>query len=240
MKRTYFGLLYAGTLIIPAALYLFNFGGGVSSYSLSMLFGTVAFAIFANQFLLAAKPRLAVEALGTKGLLSFHGTMAVVGVVIAFMHKALKVGLLEAGAPPPDPATFRDILLYGSGFSDDTLQAKLGGLALVLFVVAVLLAALLMANTFWMKIPAFKKLKDTAYSALKLSYPRMREVHNIVALAFIVIIGHVLLASTSNFAANPVGAAWMILWAALCFGSYLRYRIAGRKNAAKPKKATQG
>lgn len=239
MKRLNFGLLYAATLIIPPALYLFTFGGGVTAYSLSMLFGTVTFAIFANQFLLATKPRIAVDALGTKGLLSFHGTMAVVGVVLAFVHKTFKVGLLEAGAPPSGAEGFWSFVLYGAGFGDDTLQARLGSLAFVLFIVAVLLAAFLMANTFWMKMPVFKKFKDTVYGAFKLTYPRMRDIHNIVALAFAVIIVHVLLASSSNFAANPIGVSWMILWAAFCIGSYIRYRIAGRKAPAKAKGATQ-
>ncbi len=235
MKRILFISLYAATLLVPAALYIGKFGWGSTPYSLSMLLGTIAFTIFVNQFFLAAKPRLAVEALGTKGLISFHGTMAVLGLVVAAFHRMLKVGLLEGTQPAEGGDSAWNALLYGVGFSDATVQAVFGQIALILFLIAVLLAAFLMANTFWMKMPVFKRFKDGVYGALKLTYPRMREVHNLVVIATALILVHVLLASTSSFAANPLGASWMILWAALGFGTYVRYRLAGRKAPAKAK-----
>ena len=235
MKRILFISLYAATLLVPASLYIGTFGWGSMPYSLSMLFGTVAFMIFVNQFLLAAKPRAAVEALGTKGLLSFHGTMAFLGIVAAVFHRLLKVGLLPGKQPSEDSASTWNSLLYGVGFSEYSIQAVLGQVALILFFLAVLLAAFLMANTFWMKIAAFKRFKDWAFRALKLTYPRMRLVHNVVVAATALVLVHVLLASTSDFTVNPFGASWMIAWTAFSFGAYLRYRIAGRKPAVKAK-----
>lgn len=235
MKRILFISLYVATLLVPAALYIGKFGWGGDPYSISMLLGTVAFAIFVNQFLLATKPRLAVEALGTKGLLSFHGTMAFVGVVVVVLHRLLKVGLLPEDLPSEGADSAWNSLLYGVGFSEYTVQAALGQAALLLILLAVLLAAFFMANTFWMKMAAFKKLKDSVYGALKLTYPRMRSIHNIVVVAAILALVHVLLASTSNFSANPFGASWMIAWTAFSFGAYLRYRLAGRKPLAKAK-----
>ncbi len=235
MKRTIFISLYGATILIPAALYIGKVGWGSPPYSLSMILGTIAFAIFVNQFFLAAKPRLAVEALGTKGLLSFHGTMAFVGVVLAAFHRMLKVGLLAGKQPPEGSDSAWNVLLYGIGFSPYTVQAVIGQVALVFFLIAVLLAAFLMANTFWLKLPAFKRFKNSVYGALKLTYPRMRGFHNLVAVATALILVHVLLASSSGFATNPLGASWMILWTVLGFGVYIRYRLSGRKTQAKAK-----
>ena len=218
MKKLAFLLAYAATLVVPAAIYIVPLGGISDGYSLSVAFGTVAFGMFANPFLLAARPRPAVSALGAKGLLSFHGSAGFAALLIAFTHRSLKVGL---------PG-----VLQGSGFTADTPQALFGLFAFTLFAFSVFLAAFFMANTFWMKIAFLKRLKERVWASTGLSYPRMRVIHNLVVLASIAILLHVLLASTSDFSGNPAASVWMAGWMAFCLGSYAKYRLSGRRGGS--------
>ncbi len=215
MNKALFALLYLAALAVPGWLYLAPLGGPAlvfsDAYALSTLLGTTAYAILATQFLLAARPRWVVRALGIKALLSLHGTMATAGITLAVAHRVLKINVV--------------------GYPDDTAQARLGLAALLVFFIVILAAAFLMANTFWQKIPAFKRLKEGLYARFKLTYPRMRVFHNLSVLAGLVLTIHVLLAASSAWADNSAGFIWMSGWMLVCLGAYARYRLAGRKTA---------
>lgn len=193
---------------LPASLYVQTAGSGLDAYTVSVALGVFAFTLVMGQFLLASRPAWATRALGTKGLLSLHATVPVVIVASAIAHETLK----EA-----------------AGFSDETAQATLGGIALVTFAAVTVLTVLLMANTFWMKLPVVKKLKEWTYAKTGLTYKLVRALHNVTVLAGAIIIVHMLLASSSSFAANPAGAGILVAWAALSLGSYAVYRVRGRK-----------
>jgi predicted ferric reductase len=212
MKRVLFFLLYLVTLAIPAAVYFFSISGGLDRYSLSVILGTIAFIMVCNQFILASRPRFAVAALGTKGLLSFHGTIPVFILVCAGIHKILK----EA-----------------EGFSDDTLQGILGGSTWWLFLVVTILTILLMAQTFWMKNKQLAAFKKWVYAKTGLNYKIMRLLHNVTVFAAIILMIHVLLASTASFAYNPVGILLMAGWMAVSLVTYFVYRLRGRVSGGK-------
>lgn len=216
MKKLLFAAAYAATVLLPGILYLAPLGGLILAlqdpYGLSVLLGSAAFAVLSNQFFLAARPAQAVAALGLKPLLAFHGTMATVGLLLAASHLTLKALIL--------------------GYPTNTLQAGLGVAAFALFLAAILSAAFLMANTFWMKIPALKRFKEWKYRKLGLTYQKMRAVHNATVAAGILVLLHVLLASSSDFFANPAASAWALLWSLFCLGAYLRYRLRGRAGGA--------
>jgi predicted ferric reductase len=208
MKKVVFFLAYALTPVIPAFLYLRSLGQGFSSYTLSVVLGITAFTIICDQFILAARPGFAVKAVGAKTLLKMHQIMPVLALVLAGAHKLIK----EA-----------------NGFSDESFQASFGGIAWWTFAAVLVLTVLFMATTFLMKIKPLAGLKAFVQQKLGLGYKRLRVLHNITVAAALVLIVHVILASTSNFSANPVGMAWMIGWLALSLGLYLAYRIRGRK-----------
>jgi len=215
MNILFFVLIYLIAISIPGLLYLASLGGiallATDPHAVSVVLGTTAFAVFSTQFLLAAKPRIALSALGTKGLLSFHGTMAIIALILAIVHKTLK----------------EDVL----GFPDDTVQTGFGKAAAAIFFIAIVLAAFLMANTFWMRFSILKGFKQRVYAAFSLSYPRMRIIHNITVIGGVLILFHVLLASTSDFSANPLGSLWVAGWMLFCLGAYGRYRLVGRKGS---------
>lgn len=224
MKKTVFCLAYFAAPLPPALLYLASQGWYLDAYAASVALGVFAFVFLSSQFLLASRPRLAVEALGLKGLLSFHGTMPLVALVLAGAHRVLKVGLA--------PGSGREgLLAAGLGFSEDTPQAILGGTAWWLFAAAVLAAVLLLANTFWMRVGALKRFRAWVYAKLGLDYGRARLAHNLTVAAGLVALAHAGLASSSDFSRNPAGAAWLFGWFALSLGSYMRYRLRGRGKA---------
>ena len=208
MKRALFFIAYFLAPAIPVALYMRSLGGGAGVYSGSVVLGITAFILICNQYILASRPTFIVKALGLKSLLAFHSIMPIVLIGMAGMHSQLK----EA-----------------AGFSDDTLQATLGSATLAVFIAAAVLAILFLAN---INLPIALKLREFrkwAQDRLALSYRLTRAFHNITVVAGVAIMVHVLLASSSDFKVNPVGAGWMIAWLALSLGLYARYRLNGRK-----------
>lgn len=209
MKKILFLAGYFLFPLIPVLIYLSSLSPAFDTYTVSVCLGVYAYVFLAGQFLLAARPGFAVKILGQKGLVSFHSTMPVAILVIAVAHKFLK----EA-----------------NGFSEDAFQARFGAIAWWTFAVLVVFAVLFMANTVWMKLGFLKKLKELVYKKTGLTYKIARVLHNIAVLAGIVILVHVLLASTSSFASNPVGIAFLAALMLFCLGAYFRYRIKGRKS----------
>jgi predicted ferric reductase len=211
MKKALFFVGYALTPAIPAFLYLRSLGQGFSGYTASVALGIAAFTLIADQFILAARPGFAMRAVGAKTLLKMHQTAPIIALALAGAHKLVK----EA-----------------NGFSDDSFQASFGGIAWWTFAAVLAAAVLFMATTFLMKVKPLAALKGLVQQKLGLGYKRLRILHNISVAAALALTVHVTLASTSAFAANPVGIVWMLAWMALSLGLYLAYRLRGRKFAA--------
>lgn len=207
MKRTTFFVAYFLTPVVPIALYMRSVGTGLDSYSVSVALGITAFILLCNQFLLASKPAFAVAALGARKLVTMHSTMPVFILLLAGVHKVLK---------------------ELNGFSEDTLQASFGAATWWLFAIVIVAAVLFMANTFWFKLAVVQNLRKWVYATFKLTYKTSRLLHNLTVLAAVLILVHVLLASSGSLAANPAGIAWMCGWMVLVLAMYARYRMLGR------------
>lgn len=212
MKKISFLLVYFLTPSIPVFLYLRSSGFILDSYSFSIVAGVYAFILLCNQFILAARPSPAVAALGLKGLLSFHSSMAFLVLALAVVHRALKMDV---------------------GFSFDTLQATLGAVVWWVFFFTMVFAVLFMANTFILKIEFFVKFKRFVMQSTHLTYNGARIVHNITVPAGIGILIHVVLASSSNFTANPSGLGYMVVWMLFSLLFYFGYRLKHRTNKGK-------
>jgi len=211
MKRAAFFIAYFLTPVVPAFFYINATSSGVDAYSVSVALGVVAFILLCNQFILASRPGWVVAALGLKSLLAFHGAMPLVILALAGAHRMLKASI---------------------GFPLDSAQAIIGTVSFIVFVLAAIFAILFLAT---INLPAALKLREFrkwAQDHLGLSYKLTRAFHNITVLAGITIAVHVLLASSSDLAANPAGAVWMVAWLLLSQGLYARYRLHGRKVAA--------
>ncbi len=212
MKRTVFFIAYFLTPVIPAFFYTRATSSGIDSYSVSVALGAGAFIMLCNQFILASRHGWVVTALGLKSLLAFHGTMSFFILAMAGTHRVLKAGV---------------------GFPMNSTQAILGSLSFLVFVLAAIFAVVFLAT---INLPVALKLREFrkwAQDRFGLSYKLTRAFHNVTVAAGMAIMAHVLLASSSDFSANPAGAGWMVAWFALSLGFYLRYRLHGRKPAAR-------
>lgn len=209
MKRILFFLSYMLTPLPPVLLYMRSLGTmSLDGYTVSVLLGIMAITFISNQFIMAARPRLAIRALGLQGLLAFHGIMAMIIVLLALVHMVLKLT---------------------SGFPASSLQAILGIVILAIFAVVVVLAVLFLAKVPERVAPKARALRARAKEKFGLDYERARAYHNISVGAGLGILVHALLAYSSDFTVNPIGSSWLIAWMGLSLGLYARYRIRGRK-----------
>jgi predicted ferric reductase len=209
MKRIFFHALYLISPVIPSALFFASSGGGLNGYSASVILGVYAFVLLCNQLILATRPKIAVTAMGIKGLLALHGTAPIFILGMAIVHRILK----EA-----------------SGFDMGSAQAIIGMAVLAVFFIASMAAFLLLANV---KPPLGTKLRTLRIwveKTFKLGYKASRALHAITVLALAALAVHVSLASSASLAANPFGAVWLGAWFTFSLGMYIRYRVRGRPN----------
>lgn len=211
MKKAFFILSYACMPFIPLFFYLRAYGFGIDSYSVSIILGITAFTFICLQFVLASKIPFIVNIFGTKGILVFHSIIPIIIMIIAGIHQSLK---------------------ELNGFSESTLQARLGSVVWIAFNILIGFALLFMANTFLLRIKFFSGLKKWVYRKSGLTYARARVFHNVTVLAAIGIMVHVMLASTSDFSVNPAGFICMLLYMSVSLGLYFRYRARGRVQKA--------
>ncbi len=204
MRKVLVFALYFMIPGIPIFLYLSSLGGEFDSYSASVSLGIAAFVFICNQFILASRPAWALKVLGLKNLLAFHSTMPIFIIAMAATHKILK----ELNSYP-----------------DDTFQARLGAIAWWVFAAVIVFTILLMANTFWLKIPLLKNLKTWVYKKMKLSYKAVKLMHNITVLAGMLLMVHVFLSSSSGFSFNPGGIIFMGFWFFFSIVLYGKYKL---------------
>jgi predicted ferric reductase len=207
MKKALGIFLLLASLGIPLFLYLSLAATGFDTYTISMICGVTAYILICNQFILASRPRFLVSLFGQKGVLRLHSVIPVLIIIFTGAHPLLK---------------------ELSGFSDETLQARLGTSVLVIMGATVVFTVLFMANTVWLKLSPLAKLKKWVYEKTGLTYKGARVVHNLFAIGALILSAHVLLASTSSFQANPAGMIWMAGWMLFSLGLYIQYRLSGR------------
>jgi len=207
MKKTFWIVLFAASLGVPLALYLSVAASGFDGYTLAIIAAITAYILICDQIIVATRPAGLVNAFGAKFVSKLHATLPIAILTLAVLHPILK----EA-----------------NGFSEETAQARIGIASLILLATLMVFTVLFMANTVWMRIKPLARLKKWVTLRLGLTYPVARVVHGLFALIAIAIAIHALLASTSDFSVNPVGAIWLLGMTGLSIVLYIRYRIKRR------------
>ncbi|HKM07397.1 MAG TPA: hypothetical protein VJ869_10430 [Sphaerochaeta sp.] len=212
MKHTTFHLGFFLTPLIPIAVYLRTAGAMYDSYSVSIIFGVYAFILVCNQFYLASQPVWLTKLLGAKAVRALHSSSPLLILLLSLVHASLKLS---------------------NGFTLSTTQALLGLAAFILFFVGTMAALFFFANTLLTKHKAFASLRTKTYERTGLTYQRARAMHNLMVVAGLVVLLHVLRASTSSFSYNPWGMSILMAWMAFSLLSYLNYRLKGRTHRGK-------
>jgi predicted ferric reductase len=228
VRKALFCLAYLASLALPCWVFSLSIPGAPLPYLLSVFAGIASFVVFANQLILISRPPFLTKAFSAKAYLSLHAILPVLGIVLAVFHHYLKVGL-SPGQAPSNPDSVTEALRLGTGYAEGTTQAALGTAALIGFIALAVVAAFLMANTVLARIGFVARFKAWLYKALRLNYKRMRAFHNLTVAGCLVIMVHVILASSADFSFNLAGALYLILWAALSLTLFVVYRVRGRK-----------
>mgnify|MGYP001146139876 CR=1 FL=1 len=209
MKQSTFHLGFFLTPLVPVIFYLTSIGAMYDSYSVSIIFGVYAFVLVCNQFYLASMPSWLVSLLGAKTVRSLHGSSPILILLLSLIHASLKLA---------------------NGFTLTTNQVLLGLVAFIFFFVGTVAALLFFANTLLTKRTKFSEFRTKAYAKTGLTYKKARAMHNLMVVAGVLVLMHVMLASTSSFSYNPWGMAILVTWMVYTLLSYASYRLSGRKS----------
>ena len=219
MGKKFFLSLYFLSPAVPIIIYIIALGTPLDLYALSVACGIAAFVYLSNQYLLASRPQFAMKALGAKGLVALHSAMPIAIVVLALAHRFLK---------------------SAAGLDTESLQADFGAIALAVVAIAIVFTVLLMAATPLSAYEPLKKFKAWAYRRTGLDYKKARLLHNVTVAAAPLLLVHMLLAGSSSFSRNPVGAALMACWALFSLDAYAHYRVRGRNQPTASRQGAGG
>lgn len=208
MKKPGFLVLWFCFPLFPSYLYFRSTGSQADVYGLSILLGVYSFTLLAGQMYLITRPFWLQKILSVKGIIALHSFVPMIVLVLSLIHRFLK----EA-----------------SGFSMETKQAFIGLFSWFFLLMIIIIAVLLLANTFISKNKVIKKIRESMYSAFRLTYAKVRTAHNLTVLLTVVLCVHVLFSSLSDISFNPAGFLVLCVWTLFCFGSYFLYRVRGRK-----------
>jgi len=242
MRRRLFYALFFASPALAIAIYAIRLRSFANVYFLSVALGLAAYTYLCNQFILAARPRFLAEGGGAKRLQILHVSMPCLILVLAALHRVLKLGLrlqsVSDGQPMPSGflASLLDALKHGLGFKEGTVMVNLGAAAWWLLLVFSVLAAILFSKTFFLRFSVVRKIRELAVSH-GLGEEKARRGHATIALAALASLVHMLLASSSALSSNGVGAGWLLAYLVGCAAFYaittLRHLWkAGRARAA--------
>ena len=188
-------VLYIASPIVPIGVYFAgNWSTVLHSWSLSMLFGIVAYTWFLNQFIIAARPAYWDRLYGLDRIYRFHGTMALWGAVFVVAHMVMKW------------------LDYGFV----TLQVAFGIGAVVLFLSVIVVTVVFMVRQRFLILRPIERLRRLAARRQRWQYQSLRRFHNLVGVAALLALAHVLLAFSTreSYRRIAVMAGWFAVAAA--------------------------
>jgi predicted ferric reductase len=201
-QKAFWLAVYFLSPLIPLSTYFAgNWYTFFHSWSLAMTAGITAYVYMLNQFILGARPRIWDRVFGLGAVLRFHGTMAVVSLGLLTLHMALKNFYLFA---------------YNA-------QVRLGQVAFTLFALIIVLTVLLMVENILHKVEPLAALKRFSANRLRLRYQHLRLIHNFTAVAALLALFHVLLASSTR--EQPLRGAVMATWFILALGFYAYHKL---------------
>lgn len=212
LERLLWPIVYIVSPIVPIAVYFAgNWASVLHSWSLSMLFGIVAYTWFLNQFIVAARPGYWDRLYGLDRMYRFHGTMALWGAAFVVAHMVMKW------------------LDYGFV----TLQIALGLGAVALFLGVIAVTVVFMVRQRILILRPIDRLRRLAARRQRWQYQSLRRFHNLVGVAALLSLAHVLLAFSTreSYARIAVMAAWFLV-AAVFYGWHKVLRPAKARRCA--------
>ncbi len=181
IKRLFRNILLIPVFLLPAAAPLvFYFQGSwyafFDDYSVGMWLGILSYVCFLNTLILSARIPLLDRMFGHDRVMVFHGYMALLGLIFAFLHHNNK-------------ETY---------FTEENLQINLGSWALTLFIAVAAVTLILMVQGRIHRISILDRLRRKVTMTGFADYSRLKLFHNIVSAGAVCAAVHVLTASTTR------------------------------------------
>ena len=170
-KRYFLILLYIILIFLPfALLYRDDVASNIGmTYVLAGFFGITAYTLFNLEILLVSKNKFLDKYFGLDKLYRFHMFIAVVAIAFSYIHK----------------------LLNGER---ETFQSQLGENAFILFIAVGVFSILMMVNKLFFKFSPLDYLRRFLNKNLKIKYQHKVLLHNLMVVAIIFLVFHILLA----------------------------------------------
>lgn len=201
-KRFLWILLYVLAAILPSIFFILDSVNNHSEFLLILagVFGITSYVLFAFQFLIASRPKMLDKQFGLDKTYRFHMVIALVAIILAFIHKMLK----------------------GIYFSD-SFQTSLGDKAFIIFLAIIVFSILMMVDKLFFKIKPVDYIRNILKKTLKIKYQYKVLIHNLTIAGLIVVLVHILLAYSvkSNLALEIT----LIVYFAVPLALYLNHKI---------------
>ena len=206
-------LLYIVSPVVPLLLFLRGSWYTIGDlWTVAMIFGIFGYIYLLNQFITSSRPRFLDRMYGLPKILRFHGMMAMVGIACIVVHRFIRRNIFAV---------------------EKTIQVRFGMIALILFVLVVVVTLLLMLGVLARRLAAIGALQRWVRRRLKLQYHHFRLMHNLTAVATLLALLHVLLASSTRL--HWSNTVVMSAWYAMAMGCYVRHKLLRpRTNRRRP------
>ena len=178
MKKYAFLLIYFLSPLIPiTAIYSSNpLKYNMPTFAITMIFGSLAYTWLIFEFILSARPKFAEIYFGMDKFYRFHGLMAVISIVLAFLHK-----------------TFIERVMGEGGFTQ-----QIGNIAIFIFIAIIILTLVLMVDSIIQKIKPISVFRKTIEKIHLFKYEHYLFIHNATIIALIAMFVHVQLSSSAQ------------------------------------------
>ncbi|HEY5562314.1 MAG TPA: FAD-binding oxidoreductase [Clostridiaceae bacterium] len=176
LKKVLYLLIYFLSPLIPIlVIYLpmVPFYNSNPLYLVSLICGSAAFVWIAYEFILISKPKFIEKTFGLDKFYAFHGIMAIISVLLIFVHRTILEEKFEANT-----------------------EILLGNLSFYIFIGITILALLLIYSTVILKLKPILRFKRFLIKHSIFTYTNQVLIHNIVICAYILMFIHVMLAPT--------------------------------------------
>lgn len=194
-------LYFLSPLILIIIIYNSNtFRYGNLKIFVPMALGSAAYTWLIFEFIISSRPKFIEKYFGMDKLYRFHGLMAIVSVIMVFIHKTIFTSLMGE-------------------FS----TSEMGDKAWLAFVAVVFLALIFMADLIVQKIKLLFKLRKKFEKIKIAKYEYQVLLHNLSLIGLVLMFIHVLMTygAKSNFLIRSVYISYFVLGASF----YLYHKI---------------
>lgn len=202
--KTFWILMYFLSPVIPI-LIIYNsniekYGSTTYAYGPAMVAGTTGFIWLVYEFILSSRPKFIEKYFGMDKFYRFHGLMAVVSLLLVYLHKILIEGLYR----------HNDAKEYGD-------------YAFNIFIAVSVLGVIFMVNSMLLKLKPIKFLRNFMSKHPLFKYRNQVLIHNMSFVAFIIMFIHVYLTSASKN--DPVVKGVFIFFFVLGLSAYTYHKV---------------